>query len=91
MSDTSTSGIRIKLKTNHLDTIQESTPRIRIKPINKDNSDGLPPELENLTRFEDYFLLRLPRGDALDRLRQEVRERSISDQVSIKFTGKLFI
>ncbi|RKP06449.1 TAFII55 protein conserved region-domain-containing protein [Thamnocephalis sphaerospora] len=93
---TPTSGLRIKLKTTAGGahdpaanatpaTPQSATPRIRIKPLGKEAPDGLPPELENLTRFEDHFLLRLPHGEALDRLRREVRERTISDNVAIRF------
>ncbi|RKP27442.1 TAFII55 protein conserved region-domain-containing protein [Syncephalis pseudoplumigaleata] len=62
------------------------TPRIRIKPIGKDTSDNLPHDLENLVRSEEQFILRLPAGPVVERLRQDIRERTIGDQVSFKFT-----
>ncbi|KAI9592578.1 TAFII55 protein conserved region-domain-containing protein [Syncephalis fuscata] len=63
-----------------------ATPRIRIKPIGKEMSDNLPHDLENLVRSEEQFLLRLPPGETVERLRRDIRERTIGNNVSFKFT-----
>ncbi|KAI8057048.1 TAFII55 protein conserved region-domain-containing protein [Syncephalis plumigaleata] len=58
-------------------TLPPLTPRIRIKPLGKDT-----------IRSEEQFILRLPAGKTVERLRKDIRERTIDNNVSFKFTDQ---
>ncbi|ORX39487.1 hypothetical protein BCR36DRAFT_364896 [Piromyces finnis] len=58
--------------------------RILLKRGNADNQDK--DDDENNIHYEEQFLLRMPEGDANDRLRQAIQEREVPEEFKITFS-----
>jgi len=59
--------------------------RILLKRGNADNQDR--DDDENNIHYEEQFLLRMPEGEANDRLRQAVQDREVPEEFKITFSG----
>jgi len=84
-----TKKIKAKLAGDDSNNKKIPVKRILLKRTNADNQDK--DDDENNIHYEEQFLLRMPEGEANDRLRQAVQEREVPDEFKITFSGIYYI